>query len=104
MVKEGLQSSWRHCVDCIWSNQAIHVKRVRIAGIFGSSTPPEHTLFPCSMSGKSLPALAGKDVLETRIANLGVCNGDLSLEFGVSSFIEQQINWGVNTTHKERGH
>ena len=79
MIPKCIQSSRRHGVDGMRSNQLIDVEGVGVEGVLGASTGPQDSLHPGSLSCKTLPPLPSEQILEPGVGRFGVCHRNRSL-------------------------
>ncbi len=104
VVEVGLQGGRRQGVDRVRADELLHVEHVRVVGVLGAGAGPQRALHARALGGQRFPARPAKDLMEASVGDLGVSDGDLSLELGLPDLVQRSIHRRVHAADEKRGH
>ena len=107
VVDEGGDGFFGHGVDGVRPNQRLDIHDVAIRRILGAGAGPKHPLGPGTTLRQRLPALAGDQVLEAPISQLGVgdaCLAEQGCGLRSSPLAQQLIDQHIDAAEKKARH
>ena len=100
MVDKGVQRGIGHRVHRVRANQAVHIQRVGIRGVFHAGGSPQQRNFVRALLRQPYKFGRGKKCLPIQIRGFGQRNGDFALQV----FGQRGIQCAVHARNEEARH
>ena len=107
MVSECLKSGVGQGVDCVGSDEVVHVESVGVGRVLGRGGCPEGSLHLGSAFDEGSPSGAAEFPLEHVVGHLSLGDGRPAPQgqgLGGSKGVESAVHLAVGSTDEERGH